>query len=111
VGKVGTESATFIEPVANRKDGIQAMFSKQVSTSSAKPTHTTKTRLKRSRSPSPIKTRDTPPSPPSRKRPKVEKSDASDVDSDVVVLHEPSTPKKVCPNSPLSSNRVLTDIW
>jgi hypothetical protein len=29
VGKVGTESPSFIEPVANRKDGIQAMFSKQ----------------------------------------------------------------------------------
>jgi hypothetical protein len=29
VGKVGTESSTFIEPVANRKDGIQAMFTKQ----------------------------------------------------------------------------------
>ncbi|KAJ7781783.1 hypothetical protein DFH07DRAFT_791530 [Mycena maculata] len=29
VGKVGTESPTFIVPVANRKDGIQAMFSKQ----------------------------------------------------------------------------------
>lgn len=29
VGKVGTESPRFIEPVANRKDGIEAMFSKQ----------------------------------------------------------------------------------
>lgn len=29
VGKVGRESPTFIEPVANRKDGIEAMFSKQ----------------------------------------------------------------------------------
>jgi hypothetical protein len=29
VGKVGTESPSFIEPVASRKDGIQAMFSKQ----------------------------------------------------------------------------------
>ncbi|KAF7297209.1 LigB domain-containing protein [Mycena indigotica] len=29
VGKVGTESPTFIEPVATRKDGIQAMFAKQ----------------------------------------------------------------------------------
>ncbi|KAF9238394.1 hypothetical protein BU15DRAFT_47759 [Melanogaster broomeanus] len=31
VGKVGTESAKFIEPIANRKDGIQAMFAKQLS--------------------------------------------------------------------------------
>ncbi|KAH6904526.1 DUF159 domain-containing protein [Coprinopsis sp. MPI-PUGE-AT-0042] len=29
VGKVGTESPAFVEPVANRKDGIEAMFSKQ----------------------------------------------------------------------------------
>ncbi|KAG8215286.1 hypothetical protein J3R82DRAFT_8845 [Butyriboletus roseoflavus] len=29
IGKVGTESATFIEPIANRKDGIMAMFAKQ----------------------------------------------------------------------------------
>jgi putative SOS response-associated peptidase YedK len=29
VGKVGTESSTFIEPISKRKDGIQAMFSKQ----------------------------------------------------------------------------------
>ncbi|KAG9311008.1 hypothetical protein JVU11DRAFT_8904 [Chiua virens] len=29
VGKVGTESPRFIEPVANRKDGIMAMFAKQ----------------------------------------------------------------------------------
>lgn len=29
VGKVGTESATFIEPIDKRKDGIMAMFAKQ----------------------------------------------------------------------------------
>jgi len=29
VGKVGTESSTFIQPIAARKDGIQAMFAKQ----------------------------------------------------------------------------------
>jgi len=29
VGRVGTESASFIEPITNRKDGIEAMFSKQ----------------------------------------------------------------------------------
>jgi hypothetical protein len=30
VGKVGTESPAFVEPVETRKDGIQAMFSKQI---------------------------------------------------------------------------------
>jgi hypothetical protein len=29
VGKVGTENPAFIEPIATRKDGIQAMFSRQ----------------------------------------------------------------------------------
>jgi hypothetical protein len=29
VGKIGTESAAFIEPISQRKDGIQAMFAKQ----------------------------------------------------------------------------------
>jgi len=29
VGKVGVQSSTFIEPVSERKDGIQAMFAKQ----------------------------------------------------------------------------------
>ncbi|KDR78411.1 hypothetical protein GALMADRAFT_245579 [Galerina marginata CBS 339.88] len=37
VGKVGTESSTFIEPVTARKDGIQAMFSKQRQKSPEKP--------------------------------------------------------------------------
>lgn len=35
VGKVGTESPSFIEPITSRKDGIQAMFSKQKQTDSS----------------------------------------------------------------------------
>jgi len=31
VGKVGSQSPTFIEPVSQRRDGIQAMFAKQAS--------------------------------------------------------------------------------
>ncbi|CCM03223.1 uncharacterized protein FIBRA_05348 [Fibroporia radiculosa] len=34
VGKVGTESPTFVQPISERKDGIQAMFAKQKDTSS-----------------------------------------------------------------------------
>lgn len=37
VGKVGAESPTFIEPIAQRKDGIQAMFAKQTNSQKAKP--------------------------------------------------------------------------
>ena len=36
VGKVGTESSTFIEPIMKRKDGIKAMFSKQKQAQTAK---------------------------------------------------------------------------
>jgi len=32
VGKVGAESSTFIEPISQRKDGIEAMFAKQKKT-------------------------------------------------------------------------------
>lgn len=35
VGKVGSESPSFIEPVAERKDGIEAMFSKQTAAGSS----------------------------------------------------------------------------
>ena len=43
VGRVGAESQTFIEPVAKRKDGIQAMFSRMRNSP-----------RKRKRSPSPL---------------------------------------------------------
>jgi hypothetical protein len=45
VGKVGTESPSFIEPVATRKDGIQAMFQRQRQSQSNN---------KRTRTPSPV---------------------------------------------------------
>lgn len=40
VGKVGTESPTFIQPIAQRKDGIQAMFAKQKTSKLASPATT-----------------------------------------------------------------------
>jgi len=52
VGKVGTESPTFIEPIANRKDGIQAMFLRQKQAKSSLVREASKKR-KRSSSPSP----------------------------------------------------------
>ncbi|KIJ60430.1 hypothetical protein HYDPIDRAFT_98756 [Hydnomerulius pinastri MD-312] len=61
IGKVGAESAKFIEPVANRKDGIQAMFAKQRSKQ-------TETSVKRKRSPSPS-------SSAPKKEPEVEEHD------------------------------------
>ncbi len=35
VGKVGTESPTFVEPVSQRPDGIEAMFAKQSNSQSS----------------------------------------------------------------------------
>ena len=52
VGKVGNESPTFIEPIAERKDGIVAMFANQGSRTS-KPSSP----VKRKRSISPLPTK------------------------------------------------------
>ena len=49
VGKVGTESPSFIEPITSRKDGIQAMFSKQRQNSPTKSQPTTASPTKRRR--------------------------------------------------------------
>ncbi|KZS89378.1 DUF159-domain-containing protein [Sistotremastrum niveocremeum HHB9708] len=38
MGKVGTESPAFIEPVSERKDGIESMFKKQIARSPSKNT-------------------------------------------------------------------------
>jgi len=56
VGKVGTESESYIHPVSQRKDGIQAMFAKQANKTSSKLSSTPdspKPTVKRKRSPSP----------------------------------------------------------
>ncbi|KIK09512.1 hypothetical protein K443DRAFT_388692 [Laccaria amethystina LaAM-08-1] len=58
VGKVGTESPSFIEPITSRKDGIQAMFSKQKSSQSKALTSSSS---KRSRSQSPTVSWEVPP--------------------------------------------------
>jgi hypothetical protein len=49
VGKVGTESPTFIEPVQKRKDGIEAMFTRQAKAAAGSG------KRKREPSPSPAK--------------------------------------------------------
>ncbi|KAF8901047.1 hypothetical protein CPB84DRAFT_1778339 [Gymnopilus junonius] len=53
VGKVGTESSTFIEPIGSRKGGIKSMFSKQreKSPSKAAPESPTKRKLEASSPP------------------------------------------------------------
>jgi putative SOS response-associated peptidase YedK len=53
VGRVGVESPTFIEPVEKRKDGIEALFSRQAKATSQKP-DASPVRGKRKREPSPL---------------------------------------------------------
>ncbi|KAH0579765.1 hypothetical protein H2248_002602 [Termitomyces sp. 'cryptogamus'] len=84
VGKVGTESPTFIEPIATRKDGIQAMFSKQAAKSKL-----SQDSQKRSRSP--VDVLDLTASPPASKKTKINKHE----DSDIQVIEIPPTPSKV----------------
>ncbi|KAH9964931.1 hypothetical protein BC827DRAFT_1186316 [Russula dissimulans] len=81
VGKVGTESPTFIEPVQKRKDGIEAMFMRQSKAAA-------KSGGKRKRDPSPTTEEkpDTPvttatPAPlPAKKRANKDESDMTVVD-------------------------------
>ncbi|KAG6915092.1 hypothetical protein DXG01_013471 [Tephrocybe rancida] len=106
VGKVGTESPTFIEPIATRKDGIQAMFSKQAakskssqpSSSQPKPSQT-----KRPRSPK-ASVEDLTFSPPLKKTKTKPALKDEDADSDIEVLDDlPTSPKVKSP--PTSSPR------
>ena len=114
VGKVGTESPTFIEPVSQRRDGIQAMFAKQIeskaSPSSSQNSPAKSTKRKREASSSPL------PSTPRKKLQKqvidlcedegedrpasVEKLNAWEDDSDVeyVDKQEDNSSQKVCFN-------------
>jgi hypothetical protein len=76
VGKVGTESDKFIEPVAEREDGIKAMFAKQKTRPAlAKDSNSPEKVHKRKRNEEATEdTEDT--TEPLSKQPKVEKIDA-----------------------------------
>ncbi|KAK7039213.1 hypothetical protein VNI00_010118 [Paramarasmius palmivorus] len=80
VGKVGTESPSFILPVSQRKDGIQAMFSKQSSQPKAS-SQPKSSPGKRKRSSSPTLPR--------------QMSSHSDDEIQIIDAPESSTPKKV----------------
>ncbi|KAG5352472.1 hypothetical protein C0989_002106 [Termitomyces sp. Mn162] len=94
VGKVGTESPTFIEPIATRKDGIQAMFSKQAAKSKL-----SQDSQKRSRSP--VDVLDLTASPPASKKTKINKHE----DSDIQVIEIPPTPSKIKTKSSASQSK------
>ena len=84
VGKVGNESPTFVQPIAHRKDGIQAMFAKQTQkgTTAASPAKSSTRKLKRSASPATEMTDVTGGAQPAKKA-RVEKVNAWDDDSDI----------------------------
>ncbi|EIW56557.1 DUF159-domain-containing protein, partial [Trametes versicolor FP-101664 SS1] len=94
VGKIGTESPTFIQPVQDRKDGIQAMFAKQQkqqsqpTASSTDPTPAR--RQKRSASPADLKSTATAGGSVTKK-PKVEKLNTWEDDSDIEYVDDPPT--------------------
>ncbi len=82
VWKIGTDSPTFVEPIAERKDGIQAMFAKQT----LKDTRTTSPAKSspRKRSPSPTNGKtDVKGEAQSAKKAKIEKVNAWEDDSDI----------------------------
>lgn len=113
VGRVGTESATFIEPIAKRTDGIQAMFTRQAtssrrsgSPSKRKREHSEEAQIKQERSEELQIKREHPEEgqikqeePPVKK--KIKREDHIDEDHDIkdeearMTPETPSTPKKV----------------
>ncbi|KAF7320984.1 LigB domain-containing protein [Mycena chlorophos] len=85
VGRVGVESPTFIEPVATRKDGIQAMFAKQTQAAKTKP------------SPSKAAATSSPKPPPSssKQAEKRRRHDSDLGDDEIEILDRPPSPKKL----------------
>ena len=88
VGKIGTESPTFIEPLAERKDGIQAMFAKQTRKSTTTAVPAKSSTQKRSASPATETTDATGATQPAKKA-RVEKVNAWDDDSDIEYVDDP----------------------
>ncbi|KAI0077670.1 DUF159-domain-containing protein [Panus rudis PR-1116 ss-1] len=110
VGKVGTESPTFIQPITERKDGIQAMFAKQSAqgAKSSQPGSQYKA-PKRSRSPSPngqdkSQTLENTP----KKKVRVEKMDTWEDNPDIEYLDEPPSSQPVSANLRMSKTYSLT---
>ncbi|KAJ7938225.1 hypothetical protein B0H13DRAFT_1942125 [Mycena leptocephala] len=116
VGKVGTESSTFIEPVANRKDGIQAMFTKQKQAQASSPK---KTPAKRALSPADddeIEVVDGP-SASKKSKPTPKKKPPPSSDDEIEIVDGPSSPKKSKPtpkkkvDTPKASGSKITSFF
>ncbi|KAI0298994.1 hypothetical protein B0F90DRAFT_1631821 [Multifurca ochricompacta] len=106
VGKVGTESPTFIEPVEKRKDGIEAMFMRQAEAMTA----TTKMQKSESGA-STSSTFSNPPSMGSGKR-KREPSESLETAEAVIAVSaaSPTAKKRIKAESPLKGEVVDVDL-
>lgn len=93
MGKVGTESPTFIQPVAERKDGIQAMFARQATSSQ----QLKGAKRKRSTSPKPSDTtmQAQKESSQGKMKPSVDKLNTWEDDSEIEYVDGPSSGDKV----------------
>ena len=89
VGKIGNESPTFVQPIAERKDGIEAMFAKQLRKEPSAVSRTTA--RKRSRSPTDVTgaEADAEADAAVGKKAKVEKLNAWEDDSEIEYVDEP----------------------
>lgn len=100
VGKVGAESSKFIEPIANRKDGIQAMFSRQKEGQMSPKKGSSS---KRKRSITPDEAANSPTTPTSQEESKTEMDDSTAC-FDMQHL-TPSVKVSSCPRSALDVHR------
>ncbi|KAI9061243.1 DUF159-domain-containing protein [Trametes sanguinea] len=104
VGKIGTESPTFVQPIQHRKDGIQALFAKQqrgashagsnsvVKATPSSPRTPSRPGTKRSALPTDMaaaKPEEVGATP--TKKPKVEKVNAWEDDSDIEYIDDPTS--------------------
>ena len=109
VGKIGNESPTFVQPIAERKDGIEAMFAKQLRKEPSAPSRTTG--RKRSRSPTDVTGAEA--DAEVSKKAKVEKLNAWEDDSEIEYLDEPpvaGVPQVPVPYPLLAASRLLARI-
>ena len=113
VGKIGNESPTFVQPIAERKDGIEAMFAKQLRKEPSAASRTTP--RKRSRSPTDVTgaEADAEADAAVSKKAKVEKLNAWEDDSEIEYVDEPpvpGVPQVPVPYPLLAASRLLARI-
>ncbi|KAH9856447.1 hypothetical protein C2E23DRAFT_518385 [Lenzites betulinus] len=96
VGKIGTESAAFVQPVQDRKDGIEALFAKQQ-------------KLSQKSQPAAHKRSASPVAEHAAKKQRVEKVNAWEDDSDIECIDDPrADDTKQETTTPSSSQRGKT---